>query len=78
MTQFSDVKSFQSEQQLNQYYYKNFNDSVVAVIFEGNNLKHLNYVIRCNDQYGRRYDFLNTGQLYSNKLYQYQPHKGKL
>lgn len=75
--QFAVVKGFDSEEKLKQYYSKNHNDNVLAIIFKGYDPKHLDYVIRYHDQYGGTIDFLNTGQLYHKKLFQYQQHRGK-
>lgn len=74
---FAVIKGFSSEENLIQHYYKNPNDTVLAIIFKGNNPKRLDYVIRYHDQYGGRADFLNTGQLYHKKFFQYQQHRGK-
>lgn len=75
---FSEVKGFKSEKDLSQYYFKNPNGTVLAVLFRGNNSKKLDYVIRYHDEYDYTYDFLKTSQLYSKKMFEYSPGKSKL
>lgn len=74
---FLEVKGFRSEKDLTQHYFKNPNGTVLAVLFRGNNTKHLDYAIRYHDEYGYIYDFLKTAQLYSKNMFEYYPERSK-